>query len=124
MACVPPDQYEVFGTCGHDGLNCSPSTSLATCPMATALLDSRSRVPIAFSKKPKFDRYHLPPNAPDLVLGDHNVEMGELVYLLDCSIQRPTAEIGPVCIAARLDVKKDRKSTRLNSSHMSISYAV
>src|SRR4051812_28648599 len=74
--------------------------------MATALFGSRSCSLIAFGEKLKLDRCHLPPNAPDLVLRDHDVEVGKLVYLLDCSIQRSTAEIGPVRIAVRPDVQE------------------
>src|SRR5690606_40231711 len=46
----------------------------------------------------------------DLVVGDVGQDLG-----------RPLAAVGPVRI--RMRVVEDRKSTRLNSSHMKISYA-
>src|SRR5699024_2081036 len=55
--------------------------------------------------------------------GAQGAEVGMLLRRLKDRVERPESPIQCIATSASLQGEKDRKSTRLNSSHVSISYA-
>src|SRR2546427_9329451 len=54
----------------------------------------------------------------------HAVQQGGTVIQVDSGLQLASAECGELASTRRCAASTDRKSTRLNSSHSQISYAV